>query len=305
MASTPEIEKPALLLSACVIALNEEQCIERCLQSLIFADEIVLVDGGSTDGTLERVNNFGALHGKVRVEEFGFQGFAQSRNRALEMALGRWVFFLDADEEVSSDLGRRLKNISRENPDHHPRCYSVRREEYFLGRHLKHGPGNPSHQWRFFLKQGVHFKGEVHEYPVFEGAVGRIDEAILHWPHLSIDRFINKMNRYTTLEALDRFAQGQRTSLLHAILTFFSTFLKNGIRYRGFWNGRAGLVLVLLESFSRTVRHLKLWLLWQVHEGRLAYDPWLGQKLKLPKPGVKEATPLAEIEKPEWKAPSQ
>ncbi len=293
----------APLLTACVIVLNEEQNILRCLESLRFADEIVVVDGGSTDATALRVRDFEKQNGKLKMDALCFQGFAQSRNHALGLATGKWVFFLDADEEVTLDLGRRLKNISREDPKLHPRGYSIKREEFFLGQKLNHGPGNPSHQWRFFQREGVHFKGEVHEYPVFEGPVGKIEESILHWPHLSIERFLNKMNRYTTLEALDRFSQGQRTSLLHALFTFISTFLKNGIRYRGFWNGKVGVVLVILESFSRTVRHLKLWLLWQVHDGKIQYDPWLGQKLKLPEPGQKTAAALAEIEKPEWKAP--
>ena len=123
-----------------------------------------------------------------------------------------------------------------------------------------------------------------------------IDEPIHHWPHLTIDRFLTKMNHYTSLEALDRFSQGQRTSLVHVFGTFFTTFLKNGIRYQSFRNGRVGLVLTLLESISRTVRHLKLWIFWQVHDRKLNLE--LG--FELPQPGSSQAPKKSELERPVW-----
>ena len=169
-----------------------------------------------------------------------------------------------------------------------------------MGRHLKAGPGNPSHQWRFFKRSKVVFTGDVHEYPQFEGGIGLVEDPIHHWPDLGIDKFIQKMNHYTSLEALDRFSQGNRTSLTHAVATFFTTFLKNGIRYGGFKNGSEGFVLTLLESVSRTVRHLKLWLLWQVHDGKIKMD--LG--FTLPQPGSKKPPRAEELNKPVEKSES-
>lgn len=281
-------------LSACVIAFNEERAIERALRSLGFADEIVVIDAGSTDRTPELAKKL--AH---KVVTHPWSGFAKQRNVGLDHCTGDWVFFLDADEEASSGLGERLRKIASEPQGSHPNCYSIRRDEFFLGRELKHGPGNPSFQWRFFKRSGVRFEGEVHEYPRFDGPIGMItDVSIAHWPSLGIDRFLNKLNHYTTLEALDRFAQGQRTTLFHAAGTFFSTFLKNGVRYRGFLNGKEGFVLTLLEAFSRVVRHLKLWVLWQVHEGKLKID--LG--MKLPQPGSARAPAKAELEREVWKS---
>ncbi|MBI3557483.1 MAG: glycosyltransferase family 2 protein [Deltaproteobacteria bacterium] len=281
-------------LSACVIARNEERTLERCLKSLAFADEIVVIDAGSHDRTVEIARRFTS---KVIVH--AWQGFARQRNVGLENCGGEWVFFLDADEEASAELGQRLKKIAFGNAAAHPNCYSIKRDEFFLGRQLRYGPGNPSFQWRFFKRNGVRFEGEVHEFPRFEGPIGLIaDAAIAHWPSLGIDRFLVKLNHYTTLEALDRFAQGQRTTLFHATGTFFTTFLKNGIRYGGLWNGKEGFVLTLLESFSRVVRHLKLWVFWQVHEGRLKID--LG--MRLPQPGSATPPAKAELERPVWKS---
>lgn len=280
-------------ISACVIAFNEERTIERCLKSLRFADEIVVVDAGSADRTAALAQKLGA-----KVVMHAWQGFARQRNAGLDSCSGDWVFFIDSDEEASPELGARLKAISADALGQHPNCYSIKRIEFFLGRELRHGPGNPSFQWRFFKRTGVRFEGEVHEYPRFDGPVGLVDDqAILHWPDLGIDRFLTKLNHYTTLEALDRFALGQRTTLFHAVGTFFSTFLKNGVRYGGFRNGREGFVLTVLESMSRVVRHLKLWVFWQVHEGKIKMD--LG--VRLPQPGSAKAPLKSTLEREVWK----
>jgi glycosyltransferase involved in cell wall biosynthesis len=280
-------------LSACVITYNEERALERCLRSLAFADEIVVVDARSTDTTVDIARRCGA-----KVVQNAWAGFAAQRNLGVETCTGDWIFFLDADEEASPELAGRLRAIARDELKAHPACYSIKRVEYFLGRRLEHGPGNPSFQWRFFKRAGMRFEGKVHEYPRFEGPVGLLgDVEIRHWPDLGVDKFLAKLNHYTTLEALDRFAQGQRTTLFHAVATFFTTFLKNGVRYGGLLNGREGFVLTLLESFSRVVRHLKLWVFWQVHEGKLKFDPGVS----LPRPGSATAPAKGELERPVWK----
>lgn len=281
-------------ISACIIAKNEERTISRALTSLKkFADEIVVIDSHSTDKTAELARSFGA-----KVIASDWKGFAHQRNVGLDHCSNEWVFFLDADEEASLELGVRLKKIAAEPTASHPNCYSVTRYEYFLGKELHYGPGNPSYQWRFFKRHGVRFEGEVHEYPRFEGPVGEVREPIRHNPDLSVDRFLNKLNHYTSLEAIDRFSQGQRTTLFHAFGTFFTTMLKNGIRYRGFLNGKEGVVLTILESFSRVVRHLKLWTLWQVYDGKIRMN--LG--FDLPKPGSAKPPTKEELDKPVWKS---
>jgi glycosyltransferase involved in cell wall biosynthesis len=280
-------------ISACVIAQNSANSIERCVKSLAFADEVVVVDAGSTDGTIEKCQALGA-----KVVTSAWKGFAEQRNVGLDHCMGDWVFFLDSDEAASVELGQSLRAIASQPLASHPNCYSIKRTEYFLGKELHYGPGNPSHQWRFFKRAGVRFEGEVHEFPVFEGPVGKLETPIHHWPDLSVDKFLAKLNHYTTLEALDRFSQGQRTSLWHATFTFFSTFLKNGFRYRGLWNGKEGFVLTLLESFSRVVRHLKLWLFWQVHDGKIKMN--LG--IRLPAPGSAAVPEKTKFEKEAWTA---
>jgi hypothetical protein len=136
----------------------------------------------------------------------------------------------------------------------------VRREEYFLGKRLSGGPGNPSFQERLFKRDAVKYIGNIHEYPkVLYGDYGLIQEAIHHNPDFGIERFLDKMNRYTSLEAMDRVKEGKRSNLWHAFGTFISTFLKNYISYQGYKNGKEGLVLCFLEASSRSVRHFKVW----------------------------------------------
>jgi glycosyltransferase involved in cell wall biosynthesis len=277
------------VITACIISKNEEASIERAIRSLNGISDVLVVDAHSQDTTVEIAQRCGA-----RVLQNAWTGFTDQRNFALKEAKGNWVFFLDADEAATPELIAALKKIDEGHEVDHPHCYSIKRVEFFLGKELNYGPGNPSYQWRFFKKSKVHFVGEVHEYPKFEGPIGTVkDAAIYHWPNLSVERFLTKLNHYTTLEALDRFAQGQRTSLFHAFFTFFTTFLKNGIRYRGFLNGRVGFVLVLLESFSRVVRHLKLWTYWQVYEKKLS----IVLSVRLPEPGSRKAIASSELNK--------
>lgn len=245
------------MLSAIVIAKNEERLIERAVTSLRFADEIVVVDAESSDQTAQIAKGLGA-----RVVTRAWTGFADQKNFAMEQARGPWIFALDADEAASPELGIMARKIVESYKAGNPVCYRVRREEYFLGRHLTGGPGNPSFQERLFLKEWVYYQGHVHEFPLIRsnapGGYGLIQEPIHHNPTFNTDRFLGKMNHYTTLEAKDRFSRGQRTSLFHAVGTFFTTFFKNYVSYRGYRNGWQGVILIFLESTSRSIRHFKI-----------------------------------------------
>jgi glycosyltransferase involved in cell wall biosynthesis len=259
-------------LSVCLISKNEAHAIARALTSIrreFGSIDIIVVDAESIDATTNI-----AKHMDARVFTKPWTGFAEARNFALAQATTEWVLFVDCDEAIEEGFAAKWTALNATNKNL-PNCFSVRRREFFLGRELYFGPGNPSHQWRLFRRSAVRFVGAVHEYPEFDGPIGSIESTgLLHWVQpdeptapenvfQDVVRFLNKMNHYTTLEALERFAQGQTTTLWHAFFTFFSTILKNGISYQGFRNGKEGVVLILLEAFSRTVRHLKLWVLWR------------------------------------------
>jgi glycosyltransferase involved in cell wall biosynthesis len=262
-----------LPLSVLIIARNEEGLIARAVSSCVpFAGEIVVVDARSTDATVSRAREAGA-----RVVSREWTGFGDQRNFSLAQAAHDWVLVLDADEAATEGLARWLADFFREGRDRAaPFGYKLRRAEYFLGREIHGACWNPSYQDRFFRRDKARYVGVIHEYPELEGGLVRAPaEAYLdHNPAVTVESFFEKMNRYTSIEARDRYAAGQRTSLPHLAVVFFATWAKNFFKYKGYRDGAHGFVICLMEAVSRTVRHIKLWQLQQLHkEGRAAALP--------------------------------
>jgi glycosyltransferase involved in cell wall biosynthesis len=247
-------------VSAVVITRNEERQIARCLASLSWADEILVVDAESTDRTGEICRDPGApWAGKLRFERRAWNGFREQRTFAMNLARNDWLLVVDADEECSPELATRLRELLArpEGPPH--RAYKVRRQEYFLGKPIGHGIWNPSYQDRFFHRAGVRYVNDIHEYPIFPEPPQSIHEPLLHWPDFHPERFLEKMNKYTTVEARERVARGQRTNAFRLLFAFPAMFLKNYFYYGAWRDGMHGFVISLLEGVSRVVRHVKIW----------------------------------------------
>ena len=247
-------------ITAAIIALNEERYLERCLRALTWADEILVIDGGSTDRTGEICQAKDALWSpSVRFLTRPWTGFREQRNFALAQAKNDWILVVDADEECSTELRDKITSLMNqpEGPPH--RAYKVRRTEFFLGKPIHFGIWNPSYQDRFFHRQGVQYINDIHEYPRFAVEPLRIHEPLMHAPDFSVERFLDKMNRYTTIEARDRFARGQRTNFFRILFAFPAMFFKNYFYYAAYKDGAHGFVISILEGVSRAVRHVKLW----------------------------------------------
>ena len=250
-------------VSALIIARNEETHIERCLASLCWADEIVVIDGLSTDQTkVKCLRPDAPWASKLRFIENRWEGFRQQRNLSLDCATHDWVLVVDADEACSPALSQRIQELLSEGPP--LKAYKVHREEYFLQKPIRYGIWNPSYQDRFFHKKGIRYINDIHEYPPFPSQPGRIHEPLLHSPDFNIEKFLDKMNRYTSIEALDRIKQGKRTNLIHLLGAFPAMFLKNYFYYSAWRDGWHGLIISLLEGVSRVVRHIKMWSI-QIH----------------------------------------
>jgi glycosyltransferase involved in cell wall biosynthesis len=257
-------------LSVAVITLNEEKKIGACLSSVAWADEIVVVDAGSTDRTREIcMDPHAAWAGKIRVTTRGWTGFRDQRNHSLDLATHDWVLVIDADEECSPELKDRLLEMLRRPGGPERQAYKINRREFFMGKPIFHGMWSPSYQDRFFNRRGVRYVNEVHEYPKFHEAPGRIHELLLHNADMTIERYLEKLNRYTTLEAKDRFEQGQRTHLFRMVFAFPAHFLKSLFYYEARKDGVHGVVISLLEGVSRVVRQLKIWQLMQNEKRKL------------------------------------
>lgn len=255
-------------ISAVVITKNEEKYIARCLQSLVWADEILVVDAESTDKTPDICLNPNQLWaGKIRFLKRAWTGFRDQRTFAMNEAKNDWILVVDADEECTPELAKKIREVLSPEKEPPAKAFKVRRIEYFLGKPISYGIWNPSYQDRFFNRVGVRYVNEVHEYPIFPQLPQRIHEPLLHSPDFGPEKFLDKMNRYTTIEARDRVAQGQRTNWFRLMGAFPAMFLKNYFYYAAYKDGMHGFVISLLEGVSRVVRHVKIWKLTRSEQG--------------------------------------
>lgn len=247
-------------VSAVIIAKNEEKHIERCLSSLTWADEIVVVDGGSQDRTLEICEKKEAPWAeKIKVFRRPWDGFRNQRNFSVKSATHDWLLVVDADERCTPELATKVRDLLS-NPNGPPfRAYKVRRIEYFLGKEIERGIWSPSYQDRFYHRSGVEYVNDIHEYPQFPAEPGWIHEPLEHSPAFNAEKFLQKMNSYTTVEAMDRVKRGMRTNPFRLFFAFPAMFLKTYFYYGGYKDGIHGFVISLLEGVSRVVRHIKIW----------------------------------------------
>lgn len=245
-------------VSAVLITLNEEKHLARALSSLAWTDEIVIVDALSTDGTKKiALDPAAPWAGKVKWLERKWTGFREQRTHAMESAANDWILVVDADEQCSPELARKIREILA-GPNPHS-AWKVRRQEYFLGKAIHHGVWNPSYQDRFFNRRGVKYVNDIHEYPVFPVKAERIHEPLHHSPDFAPEYFLYKMNKYTSIEARDRVNAGQRTNWFHIVMAGPAMFLKNYFYYGAWKDGIHGVAISVLEGVSRSVRHVKIW----------------------------------------------
>ncbi len=247
-------------LSVCIATHNEEQNIGRCLDSVIdWADEVVIVDGSSTDRTAEIGRSYGK---KVRVYRVGNPPmFHLNKQKAIEKAEGEWVLQLDADEEVSPKLKTEIIHII-ENPS--ATAYWIPRLNYFLGKPLRKGGQYPDYTIRFYRNGAAKFPcRSVHEQVEIEGETARLGEDLYHYPYPDFSEYLNKWDRYCDLEAALLAQEGKRPGgwlfldyfVIRPKLWFLSTYF----RHKGFRDGFAGFVFSLFSAIRFWAIYIKLY----------------------------------------------
>ena len=247
-------------ISALLIIKNEEVFLERALTSLLWCDEIVVVDSFSTDRSPEICKNPGSpWANKIKFLQKEWLGFSTQRNYALLHATHDWIFFLDGDENCSPELAEEIQIILRQPGGPGNFQFKVRRQEFFLKKPIHYGIWNPSYHIRLFNRKGVQFVGDVHEGLQSKAETKKIDAPIIHVEDLKMERFLTKLNHYTTLQARNDYERGMRTGFVKIVLAFPAMVYKNFIYYKGYRDGHEGLIISVLEGISRTVRHLKIW----------------------------------------------
>ena len=248
-------------LSVIIITKNEAAHIAECLASVSFADEIIVVDSGSADGTVELARKFGAL-----VHQFpDWPGFGPQKNRALALATKDWVFSIDADERVTPALREEIIATLRV-----PRSsgYAVPRLSEFCGKPIRHSGWWPDLVLRLFRRQSGKFTDVlVHEsVSLADGKPGRMHSHLLHYPHPTLDSLIDKVNRYSGDAAKMMFAEGKRAGLPKIVLHSVWTFIRIYFLRLGFLDGRHGFVLAVTAASGNFLRYSKLMFLVEANE---------------------------------------
>lgn len=244
-----------MTLSVIIIAKNAGTMIRRCVESVAWADEIIVVDSGSTDDTQDICRELGA---KVVVTT-DWPGFGAQKNRALDAAHGDWVFSIDTDEWVTPQLRDEIQTAINSNTA--APAYAIPRSSSFCGRAMKHSGWWPDYVIRLFQRGRARFSDDlVHERLIVEGATRKLRQPLMHETVTDLHQLVNKMNMYSTASARDLHARGRsasiRTALLHGGWAFFRTYILRA----GFLDGREGLMLAIANAEGSYYRYVKLML---------------------------------------------
>jgi glycosyltransferase involved in cell wall biosynthesis len=249
-------ERPLPSLSVTVITKNEAHNIEACLRSVAFADEIIVLDSGSTDNTVQLARSFGA---KVSTSA-DWQGFGIQKNRALALASSDWVLSIDADERVPAELQAEILCVLEQAPTFD--AYSFPRLSSYCGQYMHHSGWHPDRVTRLFRRHGAVFSDDlVHEKIITSGLVGKLRYALLHESFKDLESVLDKTNRYSTAGAQSLLKKGKTASLSKALGHGLWAFIRTYFFRLGFLDGRIGLVLAISNAEGTYYRYLKLWLL--------------------------------------------
>jgi glycosyltransferase involved in cell wall biosynthesis len=239
-------------LTVTIITKNEAANIRRCLESIKWADEIIVVDSGSTDDTLEICREY-----TDKIFSTDWPGYGIQKNRALSHATQDWVLSLDADEEVSSELKTKIQQILKDAKGYD--AYSVFRPVVFLGKIIKYATG-ASYDVRLFKHGSARFTDvSVHEKLEVSGRIGKLSTPIYHYSFGSVATIVEKMNKYTTLVATQRADRAQKGSIFKAITHAKWMFIKVYFLQRGFLDGKAGFILAVSFAEGAYYRYVKLY----------------------------------------------
>jgi glycosyltransferase involved in cell wall biosynthesis len=240
-------------ISAIIIAFNEEKNIERCLQSLEWADEIVIIDAFSTDRTVALSKKYTA-----RIIQHTWEGFAKQKIFATSQARNDWIFSIDADEEVSDQLKYEIIRIKQSGAA--AQAYRMSRKMYYLGKWITHGSWYPDYKVRLFNRQHGHWEGvDIHEYWQFEGRCEKLKGDILHYSYENITDHLSKINTLTSKAAAEMVKKGERYSFWKLSVASFLKFIKSYFIQAGFRDGFVGLIIAVLGSYYVFLKYLKLW----------------------------------------------
>ena len=238
-------------ISATIITLNEQGNIARAIESLRCCDEVVVVDSGSNDLTMETAAKFGA-----RLVESPWRGYAGQKNFAGEQAAHDWVLSVDADEALSEALEGEIWQIKKNGPRFD--AYTMPRMAKYLGRWILHSGWYPDRKVRLYDRRKAHWVGDyVHESVQVSGSVGHLQCNLLHYTFDSLSEHLKSMDRYTTLAAEELVARGRKVRWEDLMLDPFWTFFRTYIFDAGFLDGMEGMTIAFMAAFYNFLKFAK------------------------------------------------
>ncbi|MDH5777448.1 MAG: glycosyltransferase family 2 protein [Gammaproteobacteria bacterium] len=243
-------------LSAVLIVKNEESTLSECLATVDWADEIVIVDAGSTDATIDIAKKH---TNKVFVEP-DWQGYGVQRQRAQSYATGDWVLMLDADEQITKELQQSIQKVVAVN--NQDKVYALPRLSWVFGRFIRHCGWYPDYVIRLYPRnKAAYGDDKVHEKLIFPETmnVEKLKGDLLHFTYRDMEHYLVKSASYAAAWADQRYAKGKRVSLLQGTLHALTCFIRMYIVRLGFLDGRQGLLLSLLSAHSTFVKYADLW----------------------------------------------
>jgi len=241
------------MITIVILAKDEEKNIKECIKTIDWADQIILIDDSSTDRTKE-------IAEKLKAEVFTHSlnnDFAAQHNFGLEKAKNEWVLFIDADERVSKELKEEI--LSAVNKKNNYDGFYLRRDDFFLGRWLKHGETSRFNALRLGKKNKGKWQRQVHETWQIEGQLGQLKNHLKHYSHQTLSDFVKTINFYSTLHARALAKEGVRFNLWRLIIYPKGKFVDNYFLKGGFMDGIQGLIMSLMMSLHSFLSRAKLY----------------------------------------------
>lgn len=252
------------MISAVILTKNEEKHIIDCIESLVWCDEIIIIDDYSSDRTRELIEH---LHDK-KITMYKRQladDFSAQRNFGLHKATGDWVLFIDADERISTSLQYEIVQLINK-PHLQTQAYCVKRTDILWGKEMRYGEVGNVQLLRLAKQNAGEWKGRVHETWWVKSETGILANPLLHYPHQTIGEFLQEINFYTDLRAQELYELKERLPSWQLAIYPVGKFLMNYFVKRGFLDGQQGLIIAILMSFHSFLVRAKLWTLWQRKE---------------------------------------
>jgi len=242
-------------ITAIIPTLNEERNINEAIDSVSFADEIIIIDSFSTDQTVEI-----ARSKKIRLFQRKFDDFSSQKNYAIQQANNNWIYVLDADERINSELQKEILEAVKD-PKNYVGFY-VYRTFYFIGKKLNYSGWQRDKVIRLFRKDKCKYDGKlVHETIKAEGKVGYFKNKLEHYSYQNFDHYIQKLNQYAFLKATTLFKKGKNVTLFHILIKPPYRFISHYIIRLGFLDGFPGFIIAVTQAYGVLSRYIKLWLM--------------------------------------------